>query len=168
LNGAQNEFFIDDPKVHPVIEEVAKAGKILAFHIGGDSPEHTHPYRLAKIAKAYPETPILMVHMGGAHFHDLGNAAVEFAEQCPNITIIGSVIRSHPLLKAINVLGADRVCFGSDTPFEYMNVEVARYKALLQDTVSADEKALIMGGNIERLFSLEGKVANKVESHLTV
>lgn len=154
LNGAQNEFYIDDPKVFPVIEEVAKAGKMLAFHIGGDSPEHTHPFRLAKIAKAFPETDILMVHMGGAHFHDFGNAAIEFAEQCPNITIVGSVIRSHPLLKAINVLGADRVCFGSDTPFEYMHVEVAKYNALLNGSISSEDKMLVMGGNIERLFGL--------------
>ena len=157
MNGAQNEFYIDDPKVFPVIEEVAKAGKILAFHIGGDSPENTHPFRLAKIAKAYPETPIFMVHMGGAHFHDFGNAAIEFAGQCPNITIIGSVIRSHPLLKAIKTLGADRVCYGSDTPFEYMHVEVAKYNALLDGAVSMEDKELIMGGNIERLFGLTGQ-----------
>lgn len=157
LNGAQNEFYIDDSKVYPIIEEVAKAGKILAFHIGGDSPEHTHPFRLAKIAKAYPETPILMVHMGGAHFHDFGNAAIEFAEQCPNITIIGSVIRSHPLLKAVKLLGAERVCFGSDTPFEYMHVEVAKYNALLDGPASSEDKALIMGGNIERLFGIGGQ-----------
>lgn len=168
LNGAQNEFYIDDPKVFPVIEEVAKAGKILAFHVGGDSPEHTHPFRLAKIAKAFPETPILMVHMGGAHFHDFGNAAIEFAEQCPNITIIGSVIRSHPLLKAIKALGAERVCFGSDTPFEYMHVEVAKYMALLDGAVKLEEKSLIMGGNIERLFGLQTEKKHTGKNKITV
>ncbi len=154
LNGAQNEFYIDDEKVFPVIEEIVKAGKIVAFHIGGDSPEHTHPFRMAKIAKAFPDTPMLMVHMGGAHFHDFGNAAIEFAQQCPNITIVGSTIRSHPLLKAITTLGAERVCFASDTPFEFMHVEVARYNSLLANVIPEDEKALIMAGNIERLFGI--------------
>lgn len=154
LNGAQNEFYIDDPKALRVAEEVAKAGKMLAYHVGGDSPENTHPFRLAKIAKLFPETQIFMVHMGGAHFHDFGNAAIEFAEQCRNITIIGSVIRSQPLLKAVKVLGADRVCYGSDTPFELMHVEVAKYKALFADQVTQEEYDLIMGGNIARLFQL--------------
>jgi uncharacterized protein len=162
LNGAQNEFYIDDAKVFPVIEEIAKTGKIMAFHIGGDSPENTHPFRLAKIAKAFPETPILMVHMGGAHFHDFGNAAIEFAEQCPNITIIGSVIRCQPLLKAVKVLGAERVCFGSDTPFELMHVEVAKYKSLFENQVSQREYDLIMGGNIARLFKLDVPVAESI------
>lgn len=154
FNGAQNEFYIDNPALFPLYEEVAKAGKILAYHIGGDSPEHTHPFRLAKIAQAFPDTPILMVHMGGAHFHDFGNAAIEFAQQCPNINIVGSVIRTHPLLRAIKVLGAQRVCFGSDTPFEYMHVEVSKYQTLLEGELSSEEKALVMGGNIERLFGL--------------
>jgi predicted TIM-barrel fold metal-dependent hydrolase len=105
---------------------------MIVFHVGGDSPENTHPYRMAKIARLYPETNMFMVHMGGAHFHDFGNAAIEFASQCPNIYIIGSVIRSHPLLKAIKALGASRICLGSDTPFELMHVEVAKYKALLE------------------------------------
>jgi len=164
FNGAQNEFYIDDPKLMPLYEDVAKHGKMLAFHIGGDSPEHTHPFRLAKIAKAFPETNIFMVHMGGAHFHDFGNAAIEFAEDCPNLTIIGSVIRSHPLLKAIQKLGANRVCFGSDTPFEFMHVEVARYQALLENEVSDGEKKLIMGGNIAKLFGLVGSTASSLSS----
>lgn len=155
LNGAQNEFYIDDPDLSfPVIEEIAKTGKMLALHIGGDDPERTHPFRLAKIAKAYPETQMFMIHMGGAHFHDLGNAAIEFAQQCPNIHIIGSVIRAQPLLKAVKTLGADRVCFGSDTPFELMHVEVAKYQALFKDEISAEEYHKIMGGNVARLLNI--------------
>lgn len=157
LNGAQNSFYIDDPKLSiPVIEEIAKTGKVLAFHVGGDAYEQTHPFRVGKIAAAYPELPILMVHMGGAAFADLSNAAIEIASQYPNITLIGSAIRSIPILKAIRRLGSKRVCFGSDTPFELMHVEVAKYKALLDGEVSVEEKQDIMGGNILRLFGLQG------------
>ena len=38
LNGAQNSFFIDDPELSlPVIEEIAAAGGLLAFHVGADA-----------------------------------------------------------------------------------------------------------------------------------
>lgn len=149
LNGAQNSFYIDDNAVSlPVIEEIAKAGSVLALHVGGDAYEETHPYRVAKIAKWFPEMTILMVHMGGASFKGLSNAAIEIAADHKNILLIGSAVRSIPILKAIKVLGADRVCFGSDTPFELMHVEVARYHALLDGEVSEEEKSLIMGGNI--------------------
>ena len=153
LNGAQNRFYIDSEDMAlPLIEEIAKTGRILAFHIGSDAYEATHPYRLAKIAKRFPETQILCVHMGGVAFHDLSNAAIEAAQECPNITLIGSAIRAVNILKAIKVLGAERVCFGSDTPFAMMHVELAMYEALMKDEVTEEEKALILGGNIARLF----------------
>lgn len=155
LNGAQNRFYIDDEKLAmPLIEEIARAGKTVAFHIGTDAFEHTHPYRLAKIAKRYPETQILAVHMGGVAFHDLSDACIEVAQEYPNITLIGSAVRAVNILKAIKTLGADRVCFGSDTPFAMMHVELAMYKALMQDEISADDQALVLGGNMARLFGL--------------
>jgi predicted TIM-barrel fold metal-dependent hydrolase len=58
------------------------------------------------------------------------------------------------VLKAIKVLGADRVCFGSDTPFALMRVEVAKYNALLDGEVTPEEKQMIMADNIARLMGL--------------
>jgi predicted TIM-barrel fold metal-dependent hydrolase len=157
LNGAQNRFYIDSQDMAlPLIEEVAKTGAILAFHIGTDAYEATHPFRLAKIAKRFPDTQILCIHMGGVAFHDLSDAAIEAAQECPNITLVGSGVRAVNILKAIKTLGADRVCFGSDTPFALMHVELAMYEALLRDQVTKDERALILGGNIKKLFGLGG------------
>ena len=155
LNGAQNQFYIDSEEMSlPLIEEIAKAGVILAFHIGTDAYEATHPFRLAKIARRFPETHILAVHMGGVAFHDLSDAAIEAAQECPNITLIGSGVRAGNILKAIKTLGAERVCFGSDTPFALMHVELAMYEALMRGQVTEQERALILGGNIQRLFEI--------------
>ena len=156
LNGAQNSFYIDSEHMAlPLIEEIARAGTILAFHIGTDAYESTHPFRLAKIARRFPKTQILCVHMGGVAFHDLSDAAIEAAQECSNITLVGSGVRAVNILKAIKTLGADRVCFGSDTPFALMHVELAMYEALLRDQVSEEEKALVLGVNIKRLFKIE-------------
>lgn len=155
LNGAQNSFYIDNPKLSiPVIEEIAKTGKALAFHVGADAFEHTHPFRVAKVAKQFPELQILVAHMGGVGHADLTNAMIEFALECPNLTMIGSAVRDVAIWKAIRTLGADRVCFGSDTPFAFMHVEVAKYNALLEDLPEPDRN-LIMGGNIARLLHIE-------------
>ncbi len=158
LNGAQNSYYIDDPQLSiPLIEEIAKSGKLLAFHVGADSYDHTHPFRLAKIAENYPEVQILAVHMGGAGLPDLSSAVIEFAERYSNINLIGSNVGAKAVLKAIKTLGAERVCFGSDTPFQLMHVELAKYNALLNDVVTLKEKKLIMGGNIMRLLKLGQK-----------
>lgn len=155
MNGAQNAFYIDDPMLSlPIIEEIASTGKLLALHIGTDAYEFTHPFRLGKIARQFPNLQILAVHMGGVGFHDLSDAAIEIAQQHPNITLIGSAVRSKPILKAVQMLGSSHVCFGSDTPFELMHVELAKYHALFDGAVSRQDQANIFADNICRLLGI--------------
>ena len=155
LNGAQNGYPIDDPRLAmPIIEMIAGAGSVLALHVGADAYDDTHPARVARIARAFPELRILGVHMGAAAFHDLSAAAIAVAEEHPNLTLIGSAVRAIPILTAIRGLGADRVCYGSDTPFELMHVELAKYRALLDSEITPEEMAGVMGGNIARVLRL--------------
>jgi predicted TIM-barrel fold metal-dependent hydrolase len=155
LNGAQNNFYIDDPELSlPVIEEIARLKTNLAFHIGPDAYERTHPLRAAKVASTYPELPILMVHMG-MNNPEMSRAVVEVAAECPNMILIGSQTTDSLVLEAIGKLGAPRVCFGTDSPFQRMHVVRAMYDAFLSGEVSQADKALIMGGNIARLFDLK-------------
>jgi predicted TIM-barrel fold metal-dependent hydrolase len=156
LNGAQNGFPIDDPeRSFPIVETLARAHSRLAFHIGADSYNNTHPYRLAKVADRFPTLTIFAVHMGGASFDDMSDLVIDVAKTRPNIYLVGSAVRAIPILKAIRTLGADRVCFGSDTPFELLHVEVAKYESLLKDEISASDYAKVMGGNLARIFGLE-------------
>jgi len=154
LNGAQNDYAIDDPEIAlPVVEEIAKTGKLLAFHIGPDAYENTHPLRARKIALMYPEMTILMVHMGMTD-PAMAAAVVEVALECPNVTLIGSATNDKLVLRAINQLGADRVCFGTDAPFQRPHVVRAWYEAMLEDDVTEVEREMVMGGNTARLFEL--------------
>jgi predicted TIM-barrel fold metal-dependent hydrolase len=154
MNGAQNNYYIDDPELAlPVAEEIARTGKLLAYHIGPDAYERTHPFRAAKIAKMFPEMNILMVHMGMTNW-DMVGAVIEMAQECPNMFLVGSVTTYKSVLQAIEALGADRVCFGTDAPFQWPHVVLATYNAALDGKVTEEEKALVMGGNIVRLFGL--------------
>jgi predicted TIM-barrel fold metal-dependent hydrolase len=65
-------------------------------------------------------------------------------------------VRAVSILRGIKVLGAERVCFGSDSPFALMHVEVAMYHALLEGEVTEEEKADIMGRNVLRVLGIEG------------
>ncbi len=81
FNGAQDGYVIDDDTLSmPYIEAAARYGKVIAFHIGADFYENTHPYRLGRIAGCFPEIKFLMVHMGGAGRPALDRAAVEMAQ----------------------------------------------------------------------------------------
>jgi hypothetical protein len=92
-----------------------------------------------------------MVHMGGAGVPALDRSAVEVAAQQPNITLIGSAIGERAILRALDALGPDRLCFGSDMPFGLMHVQLAMYRALLRDHDAAAQ-AKVLGGNLARLL----------------
>ena len=154
LNGAQNDFYIDGEFAAPFVEAVAETGLVIAFHTGVDAYEATHPFRLGKLAKAYPESRMFMIHMGGVAFHDLSTAAIEVMQECPNIMGIASAIRHINVLKALKALGTDRIAFGSDTPFNLMHVELAAFDALLNDEFSQEDKAAVMSQNIVRFLGL--------------
>jgi len=151
FNGAQDYFVIDDDALAlPLIEKAAAYGKPIAFHCGADFYENTHPYRLGRIAGLFPEIPFLMVHMGGAGRPSLHRSAIETASRYPNITLIGSAIDELPILSAIRQLGAGRVCFGSDSPFLLMHVQLAKYRALLEEFDEETYRA-VLGGNLARV-----------------
>jgi hypothetical protein len=153
FNGAQDEYVIDAPEVMPLIERAAGYGKPIAFHIGADYYESTHPTRLGRIAARFPEITFLMIHMGGAGKPALDRSAIEVARAHPNITLIGSAIDERPILNAIETLGPDRLCFGSDMPFNLMHVQLAKYRALLRDH-DADAQAKVLGRNIARVLGV--------------
>jgi predicted TIM-barrel fold metal-dependent hydrolase len=160
LNGAQNDYNVDDPVMAlPLIEEVARRGKPLAFHVGSDAFERTHPFRVANVARQFPELQILLVHMGGAAVPDMSASVIEFAHQVPNMHLIGSCVYTTRVWKAIQVLGPRRVSYGSDTPFFFTHVEVAKYNALLDAAIqdgelTPEDKHDIMAGNLARILDL--------------
>lgn len=155
MNGAQNYYHIDsDDLGMPVAEAVAKSGKMLAFHIGPDEYERTHPLRAERIAQRFPEMNIFMIHMGMTNW-DMNQAVVEVARRNPNMYLIGSATNDKAVLYAIKELGAERICFGTDGPFQAPHVVRAWYEAALKDEITPDEMDLVMGGNVIRLFGLD-------------
>lgn len=153
FNGAQDDYIIDDKSILPFIEKAAAYGKPIAFHIGADFYENTHPLRLGRIAARFPEIIFLMVHMGGAGLPSLDRSAVGVALEHPNVILIGSAIGERAILRAIEALGADRVCFGSDSPFGLMHVQLAMVRALLRDHDEVAQ-AEVLGGNLARVLGL--------------
>ena len=132
---------------------IAGLGGILGFHIGADYPEYTSPLRAENVAKRFPGMPVLMIHMGGAGTPDVSESVIEAAGRNPNMYLIGSAISVDKVKQAIDVLGADRVMFGSDTPFADPSEVLLRYEEMLA-SYSEEVKQKVMGLNAKRLFRL--------------
>ncbi len=154
LNGARDTYAIDDPALAiPLIERIADAGLALAFHCGANDFERTHPFRIANISARFPELPILVVHMGGSGYPSIHDAVIELAAKHPSWWLIDSEADYRKIHKALQVLGAGRVCYGSDTPFCPMRFEWGMRQVVYQD-LSDEDRAQVLGGNIARALGL--------------
>lgn len=97
MNPAQNQFPIDSPQVNDMVTEIVKLGAIPAFHYGADTP-FTPASGLENLAKQFPETPIIAIHMGGGgagyiEAEDLYHQSRKLGLKHPNIKYVLSAKR---------------------------------------------------------------------------
>ena len=154
LNGARDRYYIDDPELSlPLVDMIAEAGIVLAIHCGSNDFERTHPFRIAKISTMYPKLTIMVVHMGGSGKPDLHDSVIELAARQPHWYLVDSEADYRKIQTAVQRLGADRICYGSDTPFCPMRFEWGIRQVVYQDLDDAG-KAKVFGGNAARLLGL--------------
>lgn len=154
LNGARDEYYIDDPELSlPFIQRIAEAGLVLALHCGANDFERTHPFRIAAISDTFPDLQILVVHMGGAGVPHLHDAVIAYAQRYPTWHLVDSEADYRKVLTALDLLGPERICYGSDTPFCPMRYEWGLRQVIYQD-LKADARQKVLGGNVARLLGL--------------
>ena len=111
----------DDPRVFPVVEQcIEYRAPILihSFHKAvGQLPFETTGEHVANLARRYPQARILMAHLGGNAYHGL-----PAIRDCPNVwtDICSSIVRGDSLSYALELLGEDRILFGTDMPGSYL------------------------------------------------
>jgi uncharacterized protein len=123
-----------------------------------------NPLELQPLALAYPDVPFIVPHFGAGFFRE----ALMTADMCANVYLdtssSNSWIRYTPGLTleavfrtALDVVGPSRLLFGTDSSFFPRGWQKGVYEAQRQvlDTLktSAEDQALIFGGNFDRLFA---------------
>ena len=121
------------------------------------------PLAVAAAAVRYPEVPVILPHFGAGFFRE----ALMAASAAPNIYLDTSSSNSWVKLvpglslrdvmaRELDVAGPSRLLFGTDSSFFPRGwqrpVYDAQKAALSAIGASADDEALIVGGNFERLF----------------
>jgi predicted TIM-barrel fold metal-dependent hydrolase len=121
------------------------------------------PLGVAKLALAFPTVPFIIPHFGAGLFRE----ALMAADTCSNIHLDTSSsngwMRYTPGLTldevfrtALSVVGASRLLFGTDSSFFPRGwqkpVFDAQKAALASLGHTAEDEALIFGGNFDRLF----------------
>lgn len=86
---------------------------IHTFHKYGGSqlPDETTGIHVANLARRYPETKLVMAHMGGDAYH-----GIKYIRNLKNVwtDVSGSNFRNGEIEYSLKLLGEDRILFGSD------------------------------------------------------
>jgi predicted TIM-barrel fold metal-dependent hydrolase len=115
---------------------------------------HFTPEECDVLMQRVPEATVVMAHMGGQPYAK-GNwhLAVEVAGRHPNLCLdtATSQIDNGMIEYAVEQIGAERIHFGTDMPL--LDPWVQRAKVAGAE-ISDEAKALILGGNLQRLLGL--------------
>ncbi len=177
LFPAMHNYRLDDERVETVFEAAGARGAAVFVHcgvltvgvrrkLGLPSPIELRlgdPVALARTAARYPQVPVIIPHFGAGLLRE----ALMAADQCANIHLdtssSNSWMRYHPRLTltdvfraALDVAGAERLLFGTDSSFFprgwQSGIKDAQLQALSAAGASDEHIARIMSGNFDRLF----------------
>jgi predicted TIM-barrel fold metal-dependent hydrolase len=142
---------INSPKVDRVIEAIE--GRVPVY-VSAGYPVVSHPLQVQDLAERHPETKFIAAHGGqqdnsGMSFDD----SLLVARETPNVLFdVAGVYRRDFIELLVEQAGAERVLFGSATPYMDMALEILRVQA----THLPDEaKARIFSRNIAALLRIE-------------
>lgn len=121
-------FFVDDDRMKPIYQKIAKLGLITLFHAGQDygfaGPYHAMPRAMRKALPWFDGAPVIAAHWGG-----VGCAEAAFAELCglPLYfdTSMGYCMMPRPAAEQIlEKHGLERMLFASDSPWHTPQMEL--------------------------------------------
>ena len=138
---------LDEKLVFPIMEMASDWNIPVLFHTG--DPPGSAPMLFLPLAERFPSVPIILAHMG----YRLVEDAIFVAQRAPHVYLDTAENTPIAVAQGVRQLGAERILFGSDTPYHMMEIEAAKITCL--PTITEEEKALVMGKNIARILNLE-------------
>lgn len=144
---------MDSPWVLQYVERVAALGMVPILHAMTESSDEAL-WKTAEIAHALPDVEMLVLDAFSS-FEGTREAFV-IAERCPNLLWDTSLSYNFDFLEAFaQQHGVDRVVFGTDLYSPPLGRRISHLiPQILESSLTADEKVLVLGGNARRLFGL--------------
>lgn len=139
----------DDPLFFPIVEKMIEYNKPILIHTFikavGQLEHESTSYHVAKLAERYPEAKLIMAHLGGEPYHGIRNVA-----KYKNVWIdhSGTLVGSYDLQHTIDLVGVDRILFGTDMPIAF----ASSYGQVLEAKLTDEEREKIFWKNTAELF----------------
>ncbi len=149
LDNEADGFYPTDLRLLGPLAELVRANKgAIIVHTGFHPCE---PLIFLPLAQAFPDVPLILGHMGGRILID----AVITAQHASNVYLETSGQMPGYIARAVKAVGADRVIFGTDIPFNIPSVETERIRSI---GLPAEDLAKITEGNISKILRITAKM----------
>jgi predicted TIM-barrel fold metal-dependent hydrolase len=142
------EFFYPSHPFLPPLFEVASQHHIPVL-IHTDEGPLMDPTGFLDLAQNFPKVQIILYHLSA------GANAVQVAKRAANVHLETSFAAQVHIVGAVRALGAERVIFGSDAPFNSPVPEIMKVTTIPDTILPRDAKQKILGGNLARLFNVD-------------
>lgn len=156
---------LDGEGYAPICAAAEALGLVIVFHAGFDlaypTDDAASPARLARVLDRYPRLRVMATHFGGwnawdaVYEHLAGRENVYFGT-----SFTFGFIQEKFLFRILERHTADRVMFGTDSPWESQADQIGRLKAL---GLGPETEQKILGLNAARFFGLGPEDAGGAE-----
>ncbi|NMC80428.1 MAG: amidohydrolase family protein [Chloroflexi bacterium] len=128
----------------PVYEAAGKYNMTILFHSG--HPSRDLPSLQAYGAKHYPDVKLVIAHMG---LHDYLNETIIACKEIPNVYADMSQAWPYDIKAFVHTIGAERLLFGTDGPFQSPRVERLKVE---ECDLTDSQLEMIFHKNAERIY----------------
>ena len=149
------DFKIDDPLMLKIYDYAFSKGLIILHHAGYDpafeEPFRSSPQMFANVLKEMKGGVMIAAHFGGGRQWDDVERYLVGRDIYLDTSMGQEYYPPEQFLRIVSHHGADKILFGSDSPWSKADYELEHINA---SALSDDEKALILGKNAKRLLGL--------------
>ena len=147
LNPLRHAYCADAEIIDAVMEKAKKYNIPVCIHSG--HPPYSLPWQVGLLAERHPDVKLMMIHMGHGHGGYI-DAAIKMALRYPNIYLeMSGMPMPSKIREAYERVGADRIMFGTDTPFHHPTVEMQK---VITSGLDKDAQQKIFYENASKFF----------------
>ncbi len=156
MHPEYQEFSPDDESLNPLWEACITHSIFVVFHAGEDlafkAPYRSSPAKFAELHRRFPEFRMVLAHFGSWRMWDAVERELIGLDVYLDTSFTCGYVGDAKLAELIRRHGADKVLFGTDSPWREQKEDVISINSL---PLSSEEKELIFRRNAERLLGLE-------------
>ena len=157
MHPEYQNFVPDDTELEPIWKACIRHSIFVIFHAGADmafdAPYRSNPAKFAKLHRRFPELKMVLAHFGSWMQWDEVEREIIGLDIFLETSCTAGFLGNAEFASLIRRHGADKVLFGTDSPWCDQKKEVEAIKAL---PLTDGEKELIFHKNAEQLLKKPG------------